>query len=388
MIQFMAGLYVHIPFCVRKCLYCDFYSLPQGDGPLPGRLNRLADADNGRFLDALEVELRSAPAGFRPATVFIGGGTPTELSDRDFARLLEILRREVDFSGVEEWTCESNPGTLTPAKAESMREAGVNRVSLGVQSFDAGALEFLGRIHTAEEAEQGYRLLRDAGFQNINLDLMYGIPGVSTDRVRRDVEQLARLGPDHASAYCLTFEEGTPLWELRAKGLVRETDEAAELEQYEEVRRGLRAAGYGQYEISNFARPGRECRHNLLYWGGGEYIGCGPSAHSHWGGVRSGNVRSLAAYTERWLAGQPARDFEERLDPEPKARETLVMWLRRLEGVSRSEFKAGTGFDCLDLIPAASRWLVEEGWLEVDQDKVRLADKSLFVSNTVLAELV
>lgn len=384
----MPGLYLHVPFCVRKCLYCDFYSLPTGRGPLAKRLQNPQEHDASRYLDALAAELDRRPRDFVPDTIFIGGGTPTELSDGDFERLLGIICSVVDLSRVSEWTCESNPGTLTRSKADAMRAAGVNRVSLGVQSFDARTLEFLGRIHSPEEAESGFRLLRDAGFDNINLDLMYGIPGSSTDIVRADLERLVRLSPEHAACYCLIFEDGTPLNDLRAKGFVKETDDETELEQYDIVRRALADAGYRHYEISNFARPGRECRHNLWYWGSGEYLGFGPSAHSHWRGRRFGNVKNLDAYCANLLAGESAEAFSEKLDPEPKAREALVMGLRRIEGVRRDAFRTETGFDYQELCGSTLAWLEQEGLVRTDENRLRLTDRGLFVSDGVFAELV
>jgi oxygen-independent coproporphyrinogen-3 oxidase len=381
------GLYIHVPFCVRKCLYCDFYSLPTGHGALAKRLNTDAH-DASLFLDALEAELKQLPADFRPATIFVGGGTPTELSTTDFTRLLSLIRGSVDISRIVEWSCESNPGTLTADKAKMMRDAGINRVSLGVQSFDPKALEFLGRIHSSEEAVAGYHLLREHGFDNVNLDLMYGVPGVSIETVESDVRKLIELSPDHAACYCLIFEDGTPLTELRNKGFVKEVDDDRELEQYARVRDLLGAAGYGHYEISNFARPGRECRHNLLYWGPGEYLGCGPSAHSHWQGKRFGNIRNLDQYCERMLKGESARAFEEHLDPAARAREALVMGLRRLEGISRDRFREETAFDYRDLCGDSLTWLCEEGLLEESDNRLRLTTRGLFVSDGIFAELV
>lgn len=384
----MAGLYLHIPFCVRKCLYCDFYSLPTGHGKLPQRLDEATRTDNDPFLAALAREMDSLPEGFAPETVFLGGGTPTELSDRDFAALFALLHRRVDLGRVTEWSCESNPGTLTREKVRIMMDAGVNRVSLGVQSFDPKTLEFLGRIHSADEAAEGFALLRACGMRNINLDLMYGVPGQSRDAVAGSLRRLVELGPEHAACYCLIFEDGTPLTDLKQRGFVKEVEDDEELEQYQLVRDAFGAAGYAHYEISNFAKPGFECRHNLLYWSGGEYIGLGPSAHSHWRGVRWGNLRDLAQYCRRLEEGGSVRAFEERLDPEAKARETLVMSLRRLGGVGREEFRAATGFDYAELCRDALPWLCREGLLCDADGRLRLTPRGLFVSDGVFAELV
>ena len=383
----MPGLYVHIPFCVRKCVYCDFYSLPTAQGPLSKRLVQ-AEPDQPDFLAALESELGQLPRPFRPDTVFMGGGTPTELSAHDLGRLLDVLHRTIDLSAVTEWTCESNPGTLTREKALLLRSAGVNRMSLGVQSFDPKTLEFLGRIHSADEAAEGYHLLREVGIPSINLDLIYGVPGADRGVVERDLARLVELAPDHAACYCLIFEDGTPLADLRARGFVKEVDDDTELEQYEVVRTALRAAGYQHYEISNFAKPGHACRHNQLYWGAGEYLGVGPSAHSHWQGERFGNVRDLAAYCRRQLAGQSIRSFSERLPPEAKARETLVMALRQLEGITWAQFKQYTGFNLRALCGETLDALAKDGLLEVTPERVRLTQNGLFVSDGIFAELV
>ncbi len=378
------GLYVHVPYCVRKCAYCDFYSLPQGGRGLPpGR----------RFVDALATELALVvPRGFRPESIFVGGGTPTELEDEDLARLVAVLRGHLDLADLAEWTVESNPGTLTEPKARILKHGGVTRMSLGVQSFDAANLAFLGRIHTGDEAVEGFRLLRRVGFTNVNLDFIFGIPGGTRETLRRDLERAAReLRPEHISCYCLIFEEGTPLRQRLDRGLVREVDEEEELAQYELVRETLGAAGYGQYEISNFARGAEHrCRHNLLYWGPGEYYGLGPSAHAHLGGVRSGNVRDLAAYVAALGKEPPERpvELEEGLSPERKAGEALVMWLRRTDGVPRVEFEAETGFDYADLRGAEIAGLTEKGLVAFDGETLKLTERGLFVSDSVFAELV
>ncbi|HMP73133.1 MAG TPA: radical SAM family heme chaperone HemW [Kiritimatiellia bacterium] len=384
----MYGLYLHIPFCVRKCLYCDFYSLPSVQGPIPRRLATYHLADQSSFLSALDIELSLLPPGFRPATLFLGGGTPTELSDRDFARLFEILHHRVDLSALIEATCESNPGTLTPEKANILKQAGITRVSLGIQSFQPSALEFLGRIHTRDEAIAGYHLLRRTGFDNINLDLIYGIPAMTLDHLRADLQTLIELAPDHAACYCLIFEDGTPLAELRRKGYVKEVDDDTELEQYNLIRERLAHAGYQHYELSNFSRPGRQCQHNLLYWGDGEYIGCGPSAHSHWNGKRWGNLRSLDRYIDHLHTGTSIREQEEALDPAAKARETLVFALRRIEGIDPHGFHHQTGFALHDLCGPTLEWMQQEGLVDYQPHRLRLTERGLFLSDGIFAELV
>lgn len=369
----MPGLYIHVPFCVRKCRYCDFYSVPS--------CGELQD----RYLAALAVELSRLPAGFKADTVFVGGGTPTSLPAERLERLLGLIRAA---SSPAEWTVEANPGTLDRENATLLKAAGVNRVSLGIQSFDAASLEFLGRIHTADEASAAFALLRETGFTNVSVDLMYGIPCASRATVAADLDAAIALAPEHVACYALIFEEGTELTRLRDAGRVREVDDDEQLEQYRMVRRVLGANGLRHYEISNFARPGFECRHNLLYWSGGDYIGCGPAAHSHRCGVRWSNVRDVAAYCERIESDAWPRDFEEKLEPEAKARETLIMSLRRLDGVPRDEFRERTGFDYHALRGAEIARLVGLGMLTESGGRLRLTEQGLFVSDAVFAELV
>jgi oxygen-independent coproporphyrinogen III oxidase len=371
----MAGLYIHIPFCVRKCRYCDFYSVPLNGVEL-----------RAKFLDALDVEFRGLPSDFRPGTVFIGGGTPTALEPAELGGWLDRVRRIAE--GVGEWSCEANPGTLTREKAKLLRDAGVNRVSLGVQSFSAENLAFLGRIHSPAEAQDAFRLLRETGFTNVNLDLMYGIPGSPREILERDLDQVINLAPEHVACYGLIFEEDTPLTRLRDAGQVEEVDDDEELAQYRLMRERLQSAGYRHYEISNFAKPGFECRHNLLYWSGGEYIGCGPAAHGHWQGTRYGNLRSVEEYVRALREGRSIHAFEEHLEPEAKARETLVMGLRRLDGFSRKDFLKQTGFDYRALRGNEIDWLCELKLLEESGQRLRLTEKGLFVSDSVFAELV
>ncbi len=360
------GLYLHVPFCARKCPYCAFFSrLPE-------------PALVAAWLAGIEKELAGLPAGFAPASIFIGGGTPTALEKADLARLLALIRARVDLSRVSEWTCEANPGTLTPGKATTLRAAGVTRLSLGAQSFDDATLRKLGRIHTAAETRAGVALARETGFENLGLDLIYGVPGVSMESFRADVEAVMALEPEHVSGYCLEIEAGTPFAHAAQAGRLAVSAEAQRA-QFDWARKRLAEGGWAHYEISNFARPGRECRQNLLYWTGGEYLGVGPAAHSHWAGVRWGHTPELPEWK---------REFEEKLAPEAKARETLVMGLRRIAGWGRAEFRAATGFDYDALRGPEIARLAAAGQLVAEPGRLRLVADALFTSDAVFAELV
>jgi oxygen-independent coproporphyrinogen-3 oxidase len=353
----MSGLYIHIPFCERKCSYCAFYSFSKPWNNIP------------EFFQTLEEELKNLPDGFSPETVFIGGGTPTALDFQTLERFLPMLGR---FSP-QEFSCEANPGTVDEAKLALLKRSGVNRLSIGVQSFDSRCLETLGRIHSAGQAEAAFRMARAAGFKNVGLDLMFGVPGQTMQKLEADLNRALALCPEHISIYNLMYEEDTPLTACDPE----KVDEGLEREMYDRIRQRLKAAGFVHYEISNFAKPGFECRHNLLYWSGGDYIGVGPAAHSHWKGVRRANVSDL----EDYCINGPRHEFEETLEPAAKERETLVMGLRRLKGVEVSA--------CLwDELHESFKSFEKAGLLVLDGRHVRLSESALFVSDAVFAELV
>lgn len=377
------GLYVHVPFCVRKCAYCAFFSRPLPSCPAAAA----PDPDPvAAWFRGIVREADGAPAGFMPATVFVGGGTPTALPDAAFAHLLDFISSRWGGAGLVEWTVEANPGTLSPEKLRRMRAAGVTRLSLGAQSFSPGTLAALGRIHTPGQVRDAVAMARDAGIPEVSLDLMYGwhspaaaAPHAALDAVRADADAALALAPDHLSAYCLEIEPGTPLDALRAAGRRVAAPPSLQRRAYDLLRARLAATGYRHYELSNFALPGRECRHNLLYWTGGAYIGLGPAAHSHWDGERRGNTPTLPTWTV---------EFRETLPPRRKACETLVMGLRRTDGWTRDAFRAATGFDHLDLRGAEIARLAAEGLLLSTPGSIRLAPSAYFVSDTVFAELV
>lgn len=320
-------LYVHIPFCPKVCPYCSFYK-------------EASDRNKTQaFLDAVLAEADRYAAELRPKTIFFGGGTPTALSTAQLDFLITGLRERMDFSALEEFTIEMNPATVSLDKAGRLRELGVNRVSMGVQSWDPELLKTLGRVHTGPQAEKSYGILREAGFSNVNLDLIFGVPGQTREQWRESLEKTISLKPQHISAYCLTYEEDTEYFLRMSRGEYV-PDEALDAELFETTIETLEDAGYEQYEISNYAQPGRECRHNLAYWLGADYIGLGPSAFSTRGERRWKNVSETSTYVAAIQMGGSAADFEETLNRETREAEQLAFSLRTSRGVGREQVAA------------------------------------------------
>ena len=311
----MSHLYVHIPFCPKICPYCSFYKETSDR-------NKTA-----RFLDALLLELdaqqRVLPP-LRPRTIFFGGGTPSALSTPQLEYLLTGLRARLDLSALEEWTLEMNPATVSLEKASLLRSLGVNRVSMGVQSWEPQLLAVLGRVHSAEQARRSYEILREAGFENVNLDLIFGIPTQTPEMWQRSLAATMALGPEHISAYNLTYEEDTEFFRRFVSGELRQDNEA-DAALFETTADTLTAGGYEPYEISNFSRPGRECAHNLAYWDASDYLGLGPSAFStvgraalgqragHGGVQRARPRRSIRCRCPRRCAARDAAGREHRV---------------------------------------------------------------------------
>jgi oxygen-independent coproporphyrinogen-3 oxidase len=314
-------LYVHVPFCAAKCHYCAFYS-EAGNA-----------ATMARYVDALLAELEQFTPWLAPTTIFFGGGTPSLLPVRLMRRIFE----KIPASRVTEWTVECNPSTVSAEKAKLFREFGVNRISMGVQAFDDDLLARIGRVHSAQAAIGSYEKLRAAGFDNINFDLMFALPGQTLRQWRATLQRAIELQPEHISTYCLTLEEDTRFWSLFLQGGIK-PDEELELKMYELAIETLGAAGYRQYEISNFARPGRQCAHNIAYWEGKDYLGLGPAACSTVGNRRWQNLPDTARYIEA-LAGPAAAArraplaFEETLPAELRAAERVAFGLRMTTGI-------------------------------------------------------
>ncbi len=319
------GLYIHVPFCRHKCNYCDFYSTTQMD-LMPRYLAAL--------LQEIDLLFNNPPSGgFDFSTLYLGGGTPSLLSPQHIETIFAKLAAHGSIHPQAEITLEANPGALDDEHLAAYRHAGINRLSLGIQSFIDCELAFLQRIHTAAEAKASFRAARQAGFDNISLDLIFALPGQSLSDWYCSLQQALELAPEHVSMYGLTIEEGTPLHRTLQQGLCKKIDEELEREMYLSGKETLEAAGYRHYEISNFARPGREAQHNQHYWDGSPYIGFGPAAHSFADGQRWWNVRDVNAYCRSLLQGAEAVAGRETLDLLQLKAEAVLLGLRRREGI-------------------------------------------------------
>jgi oxygen-independent coproporphyrinogen-3 oxidase len=368
--------YVHVPFCAHKCGYCDFAALAGADA--------LAD----RYLDALEREAGRLNGPHPVETIFVGGGTPTRLDAGQLRRLMAMIRRAFPLAPGGEWTVEANPGTLDAAKADVLADAGVNRVSLGAQSFRPSSLAVLERNHAPEEVARAVELVRPR-FPRWSLDLIFGVPGSSLDDWRADLETALKLGPAHLSCYGLVYEKGTRLWDQWRKGQVQALDEETERAMYAHTLDRLTEAGLLPYEISNFARPGHESRHNLVYWANDAYFGLGLGAARYVEGVRATNTRDLPAYLKRMESGDDPTGPHEHLDPEARARETAVLMLRRTAlGIDRADYRNRTGFDLDELLGTGLTRHIAGGLLADDGRTVRLSRAGLFLADTVLSDLL
>jgi putative oxygen-independent coproporphyrinogen III oxidase len=368
--------YVHIPFCAHKCGYCDFASLAGSD--------HLAD----RYLDALGEEMAFLDEPQDVDTIFIGGGTPTRLDARQLDRMLAMVRRWFRLSPGGEWTVEANPGTLDAEKADVLAQGGVNRVSLGAQSFQPDLLRALERNHSPEEVPRALDLIRPR-FPFWSFDLIFGVPGSTPELWADDLETALKLEPSHLSCYGLVYEKGTALWKQEKAGLVRPVDEESERTMYEHTIDRLALEGLAMYEISNFARPGHESRHNLVYWTNDAYFGVGLGAARYLRGVRSSNTRDLPAYLRRIEEGRDATGPTETLEPEARARETAVLMLRRTGiGLDRDDFRRRTGFDIDELAGPTLAKHRSGGLLEDDGRRFRFTREGLFLADTVLSDLL
>jgi oxygen-independent coproporphyrinogen-3 oxidase len=364
--------YIHVPFCAHHCCYCDFAVVTGQDG--------LRDS----YLDALACELTTLGKPQEVDTLFIGGGTPTHLTPAQLERLLTTIQKWLPPAPGHEFSVEANPATLTAEKIAVLADHGVNRVSLGAQSFHAATLKVLERDHQASDVQRAVAELRRR-IDNVSVDLIFGVPGQSLAQWAADLRAMLELGLDHTSTYGLTYEKGTRLWKDRQRGTVTPLDEEAELAMYLEAMDTLEAAGLEHYEISSFARPGRRCRHNQVYWANHAYFGFGLGAARYVHRVREVNTRDLHGYLGKALAGESPTMQSEKLDEEERARETLSLNLRRSEGIDRAEFRWQTGRDVDSLVGSILARHCEQGLLEDDGGRVRLTRQGKCVADAVVS---
>jgi oxygen-independent coproporphyrinogen III oxidase len=372
------GLYVHVPFCFHKCHYCDFYSIADRDHATGDK--------QGRFVDSLCAELRGwAEIGaLRPRTVFVGGGTPTLLRIDLWERLLREMSRGGVLDDVQEFTVEANPETLSSELAQTLRRGGVNRLSVGCQSFQPELLHALERWHDPDSVGRAVRNARAAGIDNINLDLIFAIPGQRLDQLRDDLQRAVALEPDHLSYYGLTYEPNTTLAVKLRLGRVSAVGEELELAMYEAVLDDTEAAGFQQYETSNFARPSRRCEHNLVYWRRSEYLGLGPSASSHLAGERW----KTEAHLGRYVRGCPVPPVVDRetLTPQQQRDEALMLGLRLREGVALETLEDMNLLDA-PRSDAVAR-MIELGYVERTDTHLRLTRAGQPVADGVIASIL
>lgn len=380
----LPGVYVHIPFCRTKCTYCAFVS---GD---------FDESLSARYMPALETEIRSAGvAAGRPRvdSVFFGGGTPSLLPPDELVRIVDRVRESFDVAPDAEITVEMNPGTLTPGKLDAYRKAGVNRASVGVQSFDNGELTSIGRVHDADEARAAVAMLRAAGFDNLSLDLIAGLPLQRIETWRRNLESAIELDPDHLSLYLLELHPGTKLARDVDAGRVVRPDDDVAAAMYDEMVDRLDAAGFVQYEISNFAKSQRDggdrrSRHNEKYWLDADYFGFGVSAHGYLNGERRSNVRSIAGYAEAIEATGDATHERTQLDARDRAAESAFLALRRTAGIDLARFEARYGLNLMKAFAEGLDPLLEAGLLDSSDGRLRLTRTGLLLSNEVFLAFV
>ena len=360
-------LYIHIPYCIRKCKYCDFLSFADK-----------SEEDKKEYFQKLNASIRgeNTRTEYRVRSIFFGGGTPSSVSAEYIIDVMKRIRDEFEVESDAEITIEANPGTMTDEKLEAYIESGINRISIGIQSLDNGLLKTMGRIHTAEEAEAAFLLARKAGFKNISTDLILGYPTQTADMFKETLERIIELGPEHISAYSLIDEEGTPLNKQLASGELKLPAEEEERAMYHTARRMLKDAGYMQYEISSFAKPGRECRHNIGYWTGVPYIGYGIGAASFFDNKR---------YTigENFLPRE-----EEVIDTEEAKKEFMMLGFRMTAGPDNAEYQRRFGEKYEERFAAELKRLESKGLVEKDDARFIVTEKGLDFANEIFREFV
>lgn len=373
------GLYIHIPFCVKKCEYCDFLSWNAGE------------EERQQYVAALLSEIesyREFAKGYRVSTIFIGGGTPSVLLPKQMEDILQKIYEIFELERRPEITVEVNPGTVDEKKLQCYKENGVNRLSMGLQSVKDEKLRLLGRIHTYQEFVESYELARKAGFDNISIDLISSVPGQTLQEWKEELETAAAQNPEHISVYQLIIEEGTPFYEKYAEHPELLPDEETSREIYLWTGKFLKEAGYEQYEISNYAKPGKESRHNLKYWERGDYLGLGLGAASMVRNIRMSNTKDMRTYLERCDKPKTMREDVQFLEEPRQMEEFMFLGLRKTRGVSKKEFKRIFGREMDMVYEKALHKCLENGMLLAHKDRIFLSEEGTLLSNMVLSEFL
>ena len=381
------GLYIHIPFCIKKCNYCDFLSFDNKQ--------HLSE----EYVECLKHEIRilsSQCKGYKFNTIFIGGGTPSSINEKYIEDILEESRKHLQLDNMIEISIESNPGTLSKDKLKTFAEVGVNRLSIGLQTSQDILLKKLGRIHNYEQFEKGYLLARDIGIKNINVDLIFGLPDQTLKNWEETLNKVVGLKPEHISCYSLKIEENTPFFRVycsevgsqRLETRNRLPSEDEERKMYHYAIKFLGSKGYKHYEISNFCLPGFECRHNLIYWKCGSYIGVGAGAHSYFIGNRFHNETSLERYISIVRNGNLPKVDIETIAYKESISEYLILGLRLISGIDKEEFRKKFEIPVEDIYPQQIERFVNLGLLHNDKVMIRLTSKGLDLANLVMAEFI
>lgn len=373
----MAGIYLHIPFCKRRCIYCDFYSTTQSE-------------KKNAYVAALCRELdqrKDYLQGERIETIYLGGGTPSQLEDKDFEQIFQTLHCLYDISPEAEITIEANPDDLTDEYVNMLRTFPFNRLSMGIQTFQENILRLLHRRHTAQQAVEAFERCRKAGSTNISIDLMYGLPGETLQTWEADLRQAVSMKPEHISAYHLIYEEGTVLWKLREQHRVEEADEDLSVSLFTQLIHKLKDYGYQHYEISNFCLPGMYSRHNSSYWTGKKYLGCGPSAHSYNGISRQWNVSSLDHYIEQVNNGETYFEVEE-LDLYTRYNDFVITTIRTMWGMQLDVLKEQFGTKLYNYCLRMAQPHLSQGTLELSNGVLKLTEKGVFISDGIMSDML
>ena len=375
----MLGLYIHIPFCVRKCKYCNFNSF------------KLNIDEKKKYLSALskEMELYKEKIGQKEIdSIFVGGGTPSILNEEEIKILFDNINLNFKIKEDAEITMECNPGTLTLNKLKIMKKCGVNRLSIGLQAVQNHHLKYIGRIHTFEEFEKNYHEAKKVGFDNINIDLMYALPNQTKEDWMESLEKVVNLNPTHISAYSLILEENTELFDMYERKEFKLLDEDTDIEMYEYTINYLKSHGYNQYEISNYAKKGFECKHNILYWKCENYVGIGTSASGFLDEIRYNNLCEIDKYEELILNGKKPIEWEEKLSIKDKIEESIFLGLRMNEGIKFKDFKNKYDFNFLEEYKNEIEKLTKLQLIDINETGMKLTQKGKEISNSVFVEFI